>query len=256
MAALSRRRLAALLLASPLVIHSRAGWSDPGDPVVGRDVAFAQLKFPPFAALDAAQRFGYSAPSYEQKRNAQRILDTTPTGPSPYDIAKSFIDRFARTDPEVISQWPAPRAWNPIITQFFSATSLRVNNDMIDWCAAFVNWCLERNNKRGTKSASSQSFVTSGLYRRTDQPSAGDVAVFTCYNKQSGANLGLGHVAFFSSFAGSDRIRVLGGNQSSNGNSSIISERLYLAVPFDVIRHINGVAVPCIYRLNSFLVVD
>ncbi len=254
-ATLSRRHLAALLLASPLVINSKAGWSDQNDPIVGRDVAFAQLTFPPFAALDAAQRFGYSAPSARQRSKAQIIIDATPTGPSPYAIAESFIDRFGRTDPDAISQWPAPKAWNPLIREFFSATSLRANNDMIDWCAAFVNWCIERNNNKGTNSAGSQSFVTSGLYRKTQQPSQGNVVVFTCYNRQTGASLGLGHVGFFKSFDSQDRVRVLGGNQSSDGRSSIICERQYLTTPFNVTRHVNGVAVPCIYRLNSFLVV-
>jgi uncharacterized protein (TIGR02594 family) len=188
-------------------------------------------------------------------KKAQEIIDATPKGPTPFVIAKSFVDRFAKTDPEAISQWPAPKNWNPLVKGFFSATSLRVNNDMIDWCAAFVNWCIERNNIKGTNSAASQSFVTAGLYQKVQQPTQGNLVVFTCYDKQSGKNLGIGHVAFYEAPAGEDRIRVIGGNQSADGHSSIISERTFLTTPFEVRRHVGGEYVPCIYKLNSFLTV-
>ncbi len=253
---LSRRELSLLLVTFPIVFEASAAMADDADPVVGKDVGFDQLAFPTFDSLDDAEIQGYNPPSEAQRVKARSIIDATPKGPTPFDVAKSFIDRYGKTDPEAISQWPAPAAWNPVVKDFFDATSLRVNNDMVDWCAAFVNWCIVRNNKKGTNSAASQSFVAPGLYRKVSDPSPGNVVVFTCYDKQAGKSLGLGHVAFFEAAAGDNRIRVLGGNQSADGHSSIISERTFLTTPFDVRRHVGGEYVPCVYRLNSFLAVE
>jgi uncharacterized protein (TIGR02594 family) len=252
---LSRRHISLLLLSSPLSFYSRAAWADPVDPVIGQEVTFEQLTFPTFDSLDDPELQGYKRPTAVQQAKAQSVIDATPKGPTPFDIAKSFIDRYEKSDPEAISQWPAPSTWNPLVKEFFSATSLRVNNDMVDWCAAFVNWCIERNSKKGTNSAASQSFVTSGMYKKVSQPSPGNLVVFTCYEKQSGKNLGIGHVAFFEAASGSDKIRVVGGNQSVDGHSSIISKRTYLTTPFDVHRHVGGEYLPCIYKLNSFLAI-
>lgn len=252
---LSRRDLSLLLLASPLAMDPSAGLASPSDPVVGQDVGFEQLTFPPFDALDQPELFGYSPATAAQREKAQRIIEATPKGPTPFAIAKSFIDRFANADPDAISQWPAPKTWNPLVKEFFSATSLRVNNDMVDWCAAFVNWCIERNSIKGTNSARSQSFVEANVYKKIDQPAQGNLVVFTCYDKQSGNKLGIGHVAFFETALGNNQIRVIGGNQSADGHSSIISERTFLTTPFEVRRHVGAEYVPCIYRLNSFLAV-
>ena len=252
---LSRRALSLSLLTLPVVLNSSAAWADAADPVVGEDVSFDQLPLPPIDALDDPELFGYKPPTAAQRAKAQKIIDDTIKGPRPFDVAKSFIKRFAKSDPEAISQWPAPSTWNPLVKEFFSATYLRVNNDMVDWCAAFVNWCIERNNKKGTNSAASQSFVDSGMFKRVDTPAEGNLVVFTCYDKQSGKSLGLGHVAFYEASAGDNKIRVLGGNQSVDGHSSIISERLFLTTPFDVHRHVGGEYVPCVYKLNSFLAV-
>jgi uncharacterized protein (TIGR02594 family) len=252
---LSRKDFLLTLGTLPLAFYARAALADDLDPVVGRDVRFEQLAMPPIETLDDAELFGYKPPTAAQLQKAQQIIDSTPKGPTPFDIAKSFVDRFFESDPEAISQWPSPSSWNPLVKEFFSATSLRANNDMIDWCAAFVNWCIERNNKKGTNSAASQSFVNQGLYKKTDQPKRGDLVVFTCYDKQSGKNLGLGHVAFFQESLANNQIQVIGGNQSANGHSSIISPRKFLTTPFNVYRHVGGEYVPCVYRLNSFLVI-
>jgi uncharacterized protein (TIGR02594 family) len=252
---ISRRELSAVLVAAPYVFHSGLVRADENDPVVGQDLRFEQLTMPTIESLDDSALFGYAPATAAQREKAQKIIDSTPKGPRPFDIAKSFIDRFAKSDPDAISQWPAPKSWNPLVKEFFSATSLRVNNDMVNWCAAFANWCIERNNKGGTNSAASQSFVNSGMFRKVDQPTEGNLVVFTCYDKQSGKNLGLGHVAFFEQALGDNKIRVLGGNQSADGHSSIISERAFLITPFDVYRHVGGEYIPCVYKLNSFLVI-
>jgi hypothetical protein len=175
---ISRREVSLSLFALPLILHSSpSAWAGPDDdPVVGKDSHFDQLVMPPIKTLDDAELFGFRQPSGEQIAKAKQILDSTPKGPSPYAIARSFVDRFFEKDPEAISQWPAPSAWNPVVKEFFSATSQRVNNDMVSWCAAFANWCIERNNKKGTDSAASQSFAKTALYKKTDHPKEGDLA--------------------------------------------------------------------------------
>jgi uncharacterized protein (TIGR02594 family) len=249
---ISRRTINFSMLATPLVLRSRMAYADEADPVVGQDIPFQQLAFPPIDSIDNEEPFGYSPPTEAQRSKAADIINATPKGPTAFDVAKSFITRFAKSDPDAISQWPAPQAWNPLVKEFFSATSLRVNNDMVDWCAAFVNWCIERNNKKGTNSAASQSFVNSGIFPRVETPKQGDLVVFTCYDKQSGKSLGLGHVAFFETPTGANTIRVIGGNQSADGHSSIISERQFLTTPFDVHRHVGGEYVACTYKLNGY----
>jgi uncharacterized protein (TIGR02594 family) len=211
------------------------------------------LEFPPFEALDPIKPFGYEEPTQEQKDKVKEIINNTPKGPTPIDVAQSFIDRFATTDPEVISQWPKPQAWNPLVVAFFSETNLKVNNDMVAWCAAFANWCIERAQRTGTNSAASQSFLNQQFFAQTDDPKYGDLAVFTCYDKSTGKSVGLGHVAFFQEALENGRIKLLGGNQSGDGRSSIISVRSFTTGPVDVTRTIKGVRVICTRKLNTYV---
>lgn len=241
-----------------LVLTPAAGLAGPArgqasPQVVGEDLAFNQLTMPSIESLDDPELFGYAGPNEAQKAKAREMIDGTPKGPTPIAIAESFITRYAKSDPDLIAQWPSPAAWNPLVVEFFRATSLRVNNDMIDWCAAFVNWCIVRNNREGTDSAGSQSFVYSGRFKKTDKPKEGDIVVFTCYDNASGKSLGLGHVAFFKQDLGSERILVVAGNQSKDGHSSIISEASFSTKPFPTHRHVSGNLIPCTFKLNSYL---
>jgi uncharacterized protein (TIGR02594 family) len=216
------------------------------------DLTFDQLIYPPIEALDDPQPFGYKPATEAQKKRAKEIVDGTPKGPRPIDIAQSFVDRFYAKEPEAISQWPAPANWNPLIVDFFGATSYRANNDMIAWCAAFANWCLERSGRTGSRSAASQSFLSKD-FKATNDPKPGDLAVFTCYDKASGKSLGLGHVTFFKGTISNTRIRVVGGNQSGDGHSSIISEREFSTVDRDVRRHVGNNYVLCTMKFNTYL---
>ena len=250
---LSRRALVVGAPVAALAFGTRLSCAQTAEPVIGTEVGFYQLPLPPLASLDDQEVYGYNKPTADQLARAQKIVDETPKGPRPYDVAKSFIDRFSQTDPDAIAQWPAPAAWNPLVKGFFDATSLRVKDDMVNWCAAFVNWCIARNNMKGTDSASSQTFITSGKFSSTDTPSRGDLVVFTCYDKQSGKSLGLGHVAFFEEDLGGSKIRVIGGNQSADGHSSIISRRDFSTKPFDSHRHVGDEYVACTFSLNKYL---
>jgi uncharacterized protein (TIGR02594 family) len=130
----------------------------------------------------------------------------------------SLLDYYAR-------EWPV-RA-NPLIVGFFAATDYGMpSGDTTAWCAAFINWVLERsaNDKTvvpmPTRSAASKSFrnwgqVTSGKTQATSgetelRPRKGDIAVF----RNTTGNTNHGHVAFFVEFnASRTHLLILGGNQ-------------------------------------------
>jgi len=211
------------------------------------DELLVPIESPPISDLTSIHPFGSHPASREEIARAKKIISNTPTGPRPIDIAASFYERYYNSDPHVISQWPVNEAWNPLIATFFSAT----NKDTVAWCAAFVNWCLERGHRPTTKSSASQSFATTKLFRQTSSPVEGDIAVFTCYEPGTNSSLGLGHVAFYKGPADSKHILVLGGNQSGK-KPSIISVKTF-PIAFQSSRTINGKRVPVDYRLNRFL---
>jgi len=216
---------------------------------------FYQLTYPSPDELDGFQKFGYEPATEDEKSKAAEIIKNTPKGPMPIDIAQSFVDRFYLVDPKAISQWPVPESWNPLVVAFFSSTSLRPNNDMVAWCAAFANWCIERSGRNGSRSAASQSFLSDKYFKTTDNPNVGDLAIFTCYDKVSGTSLGFGHVAFVKEKPANGRIRVIGGNQSADGHYSIISDRYFSTGDRDVRRHVDGKYVACTMRLNSYITI-
>jgi hypothetical protein len=71
-AMLSRRELPLLLLFSSLSIKPSHAAPDPADAVIGQDVGFEQLTFPPFDALDAPEVFGYSPPTEAEREESAR----------------------------------------------------------------------------------------------------------------------------------------------------------------------------------------
>lgn len=213
------------------------------------------LTYPPFDALTEPEQFGYAKATKEQREKALTIINGTPFGPQPVDAAASLVNRYFVNDPDAISQWPVPKPWNPLIVAFFSATSTPANNDMTPWCAAFVNWCLERCNRIGSRSASSQSFLSKDFTKVSD-PKSGDLAVFTCYDLTTNKSLDIGHVCFFKEKLAENRIKVVGGNQSQDGHYSIISESEFTTTDHRTKRRINNTYVPCVRRLNTFIRID
>jgi uncharacterized protein (TIGR02594 family) len=214
---------------------------------------FHQMEFPPFEALSNPEKFGYAKPSADQREKAQRIIDSTPRVHRPLDIAQSFIDRYYLCDPKSISQWGKEEPWNPMIVEFFTATSKPANNDMIPWCAAFANWCLERAGHIGSRSSSSQKFI-SRYFKQIQDGEPGDLAIFTCYDKCDGKTLGIGHVAFLKERLTDNRIRVVGGNQKKDKEYySIISEKVFATTCVDVTRRIGDKEVDCVMKLNTYI---
>jgi uncharacterized protein (TIGR02594 family) len=223
---------------------------------ISEDIALPaeDLLYPPFEALTEAKEFGYKEPSSDEKAKAETAIKATPHGPTPIAVMQSFVARYYDSDPKVISQWPAPNAWNPIIVEFFKATSNPVNNDMVPWCAASANWCIEWAGGKGSRSAASQSFLDPPFQKVRD-PKVGDLAVFTCYEKSSGANTRLGHVGFVAKAPANNAVLLVGGNTAKDAYSSIICQRYFQTTDRDVWRHIGNKRVLCTMRLNSYVAV-
>ena len=177
--------------------------------------------------INPLQLYGSSPPSAEEEAKARQIIRAAPTGPRPIDIARYFVSDHV--EQHYREQWPRNASWNPVIVEFFRATGFRASNDMVAWCAAFVNWCLVQANRPGSGSAASQDFLDPRKFAapRTNDPREGDLAVFTCHRESDDVAIGLGHVAFVGAPPRDEVIPCLGGNQSVQGSSSIISE-----VPF------------------------
>ncbi|WP_425375690.1 CHAP domain-containing protein [Rhizobium leguminosarum] len=110
--------------------------------------------------------------------------------------------------------------WNPVIHSFFDATDTEIpSKDNSYWCAAFLNWCLERcAYKPGTRSSSSSSFR--GLRGRTNSPRRGDIVVF-----RDGPSGCQGHVGIFVGMQGT-QLLVIGGNQKKGEHYSVNTKAL------------------------------
>ncbi|WP_181321838.1 CHAP domain-containing protein [Trinickia symbiotica] len=217
-----------------------------------QDEMLSPLIYPIFEAVYSPRVQGFLPPTGDEKEKVTKIVNATPTGPRPIDVAQYFVDRFFVHDPMVISQWPAPQPWNPLIVQFFSATSSPANNDTVPWCAAFANWCLKRSNRPFTNSASSQTFLATTMFETIDAPSEGDLVVFTCYRKDNGESLNLGHVAFFKKKNDDLTFDVVGGNQSGT-SPSMICLKTYPYAPFESRRMVGKKYVPVLYKINKYL---
>lgn len=150
---------------------------------------------------------------------AHDILSKAPTKETPLKVAEYFK---AAVPDEYQRAWPEPNASNPtlanpVIVLFFVATRTAPAGDTTPWCAAFVNWCLNRAGLEGSKSAASQSFLGWGrpVWSKSDggmptEAETGDIALF---RRQSDPTKG--HVCFFKQVSAGQPscIEVLGGNQ-------------------------------------------
>ena len=93
-------------------------------------------------------------------------------------------------------------------------------------------------------------------FTRTNDPKVGNVAVFTCYDKQTNESIGLGHVAFVREKPRSKQVKLIGGNTAADGHSSIICKRYFETSGRNVRRRIGGNWVECIMRLNTYVEVS
>ena len=183
---------------------------------------------------------GTANPRVEEIDTALEILERAPTGVTPLSIAEYFWNLHAgllNTDDQPMleyyaKEWPV-RA-NPLIVGFFKATNYgKPSGDTTPWCAAFINWVLDRAASGKTvapgptRSAASKSFRSWG--KDTKNPNPGDIAVFR--NTKGDPNFG--HVAFFLQYDDNkSHVLILGGNQrpSNRNNTGEINRRWFPVV--------------------------
>lgn len=95
---------------------------------------------------------------------------------------------------------------NPRIVEYHQHTSLHAKNDETPWCAAFVNWVLDKAGLNTPHRANARSFLT--LPNRCD-PKEGAIAILSRPPSPTD-----GHVGFIVSLRPEDRtFLLLGGNQ-------------------------------------------
>lgn len=160
---------------------------------------------------------GNLPPSNEEEAIARQILQGAPRS-SPLAIMRYFagITRVNKDGEAYNAGWA--NRWNPVIVEFYSATLDTHSGDTTAWCAAFLNWCLDRAGYKGsTKTTVSGSFRNApGL---TTSPQQGDIIVF----KRTGCT---GHVGLVERRSGT-QFMVIGGNQTNvKGHSSINVKKL------------------------------
>lgn len=172
-------------------------------------------------ARDTRGRRGTASPYPGEIAKSRQIVAQCPFKSTPFEVALFFDGLRQGSHNEALGpdthlyaeEWPV-RA-NPLIVQFFDATTLRTpSGDQTAWCAAFVNWCLVRARfgrsdaaelLPATSSAASETFRRWGA--ATNDPQPGDIVVF-----RHRLDAGKGHVGFFVGRAGASLL-VLGGNQ-------------------------------------------
>ena len=168
----------------------------------------------------SARIFGLLPSLPEEVETAKKILAAAPTKGPALDVALYFANLSAKNaeGEPYNSEWKS-RA-NPLIVSFFRATNFGTpEGDTTKWCAAFMNWCLQRVGQPSTRSASSGSFRCFG--NEVSAPSRGDIAVFKNLGEDDRC-AGTGHVAFWMSEK-PQRVQVLGGNQGGKATISWMS---------------------------------
>ncbi|MDD2902008.1 MAG: TIGR02594 family protein [Syntrophales bacterium] len=107
----------------------------------------------------------------------------------------------------MVRETPDPDTDNPRILAYHRSTCGQASSEEVPWCSAFVNWCIEQSELKGTRSARAVSWLRWG--RPLAEPRPGCIVVLWRSN-----NPEEGHVGFYWGAEG-DRILLLGGNQQN-----------------------------------------
>jgi uncharacterized protein (TIGR02594 family) len=182
---------------------------------------FASATLPDYGALLGPAGLtpqGLATPLPKEVAMARDIMAQAPSG-KPHEIM-AWLEALRETnqDGERYNEGWRDR-WNPLIVGFFAGTGLTPSGDQTPWCAACINWCIERAGLKGTGSASSGSFRNG---RGPSSPILGDVAVF----RDDSRGPGRGHVGFYVGGGGPD-ITVLGANQLNERGHHGICRKAY-----------------------------
>lgn len=112
---------------------------------------------------------------------------------------------------------------NRRIVEYHQTTKRKATSAEIAWCAAFVNWVMEKSGRAGLDSALAKDWLDFGVEVMT--PERGDIVIIK--NKLTQGH----HVGFYiASPAG--RIRILGGNQGKPGE---VNEENFLLKDYEVL---------------------
>ena len=98
-----------------------------------------------------------------------------------------------------------------ILTYFTQAGFKQVKDDETAWCAAFINFCLDKAGANGSGSLMARSFLKYG--KESPKPKIGDLVVLWRGTKDGT----FGHVGFFVNETATT-VYILGGNQSNEVN--------------------------------------
>ncbi|MDR5746778.1 CHAP domain-containing protein [Caballeronia sp. LZ029] len=179
--------------------------------------------------------FGTNPASGPENEKARQILDSAPLKKDLLETARYFANITDKNDKGYLynAQWPnVPGGhWNPVLVGFYQATSLPKPyvykyGDTIDWCAAFMNYCLIRGGYQHTNDAMSGSFRSLGKPVPVNDAKPGDIIVFRKPGRDG--DVGHGHVAIFLEQV-SGGFRVLGGNQKAGKSYSSVNETTIIA---------------------------
>lgn len=111
---------------------------------------------------------------------------------------------------------------NPEVLKYFAETGHNwVKDDETAWCAAFVNWVLEKAGKEGTGRLNARSFLHIG--KQVSKPSPGDLVILWRESPLSWK----GHVGIFCREQG-HYIYILGGNQNNSVSIKAYQKRQLL----------------------------
>lgn len=103
-----------------------------------------------------------------------------------------------------VAEVPGP-ASNPRISEYLGDLKNPLEGDETSWCAAFVNWCLEKSGVGGTDMPNARSYL---LWGQLSKPRLGAVTVLWRNNPTSWQ----GHVGFLLDDSPTS-LYLLGGNQ-------------------------------------------
>jgi uncharacterized protein (TIGR02594 family) len=116
---------------------------------------------------------------------------------------------------------------NPNIVAWHATTRLKATDDETPWCSSFVNAMLLKAGYKPTYSAAAMSWTTWGNARELTPSALGAVVVIKRKGKDGKTHY---HVGFYAGRFGSDKIILLGGNQSDMVKESVFDADLIAAV--------------------------
>ncbi|CAG2154723.1 C40 family peptidase [Cupriavidus numazuensis] len=189
----------------------------------GEDVDYVDyVASPP----QAYQPYGTSPPLAAQIEKSKKLMEKAPEATTPSDVLKYYETLQDRNEHGELYNAAWANEWNPVIVEFYHSTSLPKaqiysQGDTIAWCAACLNYVLNRLGKQSTGNAMSGSFrLGKGLGSETETPKIGeDIIVF---KRSTGVDVGHGHVGIYMGETDAHYL-VLGGNQKAGKRYSSIN---------------------------------